>query len=194
MSTLVYTNTPIYSRLILFANSKHVLHFLDSLYNYSVKSDNNVSKFTHSNWITLSYYSSPKHKILIPSSQYTYSTPVHYNLEHGLEIITESFSPLNLNYTTSLVKVWIRSDTTSHTIPDAVYLPCVLNWPKLVCAGSNHLLPLMCSTKYYADVSSRTGKSHSDVIGDSKSYLSGLPWLCINVWAYFGGFFWHFLL
>ena len=31
-------------------------------------------------------------------------------------------------------------------------------------------------------------------IGDSKSYLSGLPWLRINVWAYFGGFFWHFLL
>ena len=26
-------------------------------------------------------------------------------------------------------------------------------------------------------------------IGDSKSYLSGLPWLWINVWAYFGRFF-----
>ena len=32
------------------------------------------------------------------------------------------------------------------------------------------------------------------LIGDSKSYLSGLPRLRINVWAYFGGFFWHFLL
>ena len=27
---------------------------------------NNVSEFMHSNWITLSYYSSPKHKSLIP--------------------------------------------------------------------------------------------------------------------------------
>ena len=43
-------------------------------------------------------------------------TSVHYNLEHGLAIITESFSPLNLNYTTSFVKVQI-SDTTGHTIP-----------------------------------------------------------------------------
>ena len=32
------------------------------------------------------------------------------------------------------------------------------------------------------------------LIGDSKSYLSGLPRLRINVWAYFGGFFWHFSL
>ena len=28
-----------------------------------------------------------------------------------------------------------------------------------------------------------------DIFGDSKSYLSGLPRLRINVWAYFGGFF-----
>ena len=42
---------------------------------------------------------------------------IHYNLEHGLVIITENFSPLNLDYTTSLVKVWIRSDITSHAIP-----------------------------------------------------------------------------
>ena len=28
---------------------------------------------------------------------------------------------------------------------------------------------------------------------DSKSYLSGLPWLHINVWAYFGRFFWALL-
>ena len=27
----------------------------------------------------------------------------------------------------------------------------------------------------------------SRIFGDSKSYLSGLPRLCINVWAYFGG-------
>ena len=44
-------------------------------------------------------------------------TSVHYNLEHGLATLTESFSPLNLNYTTSLVKVQTRSDMTSHGIP-----------------------------------------------------------------------------
>ena len=29
---------------------------------YRAETDNAVSEFTHSNWITLSYYSSPKHK------------------------------------------------------------------------------------------------------------------------------------
>ena len=43
----------------------------------------------HLNWITLSYYSSPKHKILNAPL-----TSVHSNLEHGLAILTESFSPL----------------------------------------------------------------------------------------------------
>ena len=53
-------------------------------------------------------------------------------LEHGLAIITESSSSLYLNYTTSFVKVQIRSDAPSHTIPDTVFLPYVLNWVKLV--------------------------------------------------------------
>ena len=34
--------------------------------NYKVKTSNSVSKFMHSNWITQSYYSHPKHKSLIP--------------------------------------------------------------------------------------------------------------------------------
>ena len=29
--------------------------------NHEYKAGNDVSEFTHSNWITLSYYSSPKH-------------------------------------------------------------------------------------------------------------------------------------
>ena len=37
-------------------------------------------------------------------------------------IITESFNPLDLSYTTSSVKFWIRSDMTGHAIPDTVYL------------------------------------------------------------------------
>ena len=40
---------------------------------------------------------------------YTSLTSVHNNLEHGLVNVTESFSPLNLRYTTSFVKVRIRS-------------------------------------------------------------------------------------
>ena len=67
----------------------------------------------HSNRITLSYYLSPKHKSLL----HRYLTSVHYNLEHGLVIVTDSFSPLDLDHTTFLVKVQIRSDVTSNTIP-----------------------------------------------------------------------------
>ena len=66
---------------------------------------------------------------------YTSFAYVHYALEHGLASITDSFNPLNMNYTTSLVKVWIRSDMTSHTIPDTVYLLYTLNWAKLIWTG-----------------------------------------------------------
>ena len=66
---------------------------------------------------------------------YTSLTSVCYNLEHGLAIITESFSPLNLDYTTSFVKVQTRSHVVSHTIPDIFYLPCTLNWFELAWTG-----------------------------------------------------------
>ena len=46
-----------YTILLLFAGSKHVLHFDDS---------STVSEFTYPNWIALSYYSCPKHKSLLP--------------------------------------------------------------------------------------------------------------------------------
>ena len=49
----------------------------------------------HSNCITLSYYSSPKHKECVSQMIDTIPfTSVHSNLEHGLAILTESFSPL----------------------------------------------------------------------------------------------------
>ena len=53
------------------------------------------------------------------------------NLEHWLAIATESFSPLDLDYTTSLIKVWIKSDMISNAISDCVYLSCALNCAKL---------------------------------------------------------------
>ena len=67
----------------------------------------------------------------------TSQTSVHYNLKHGQAIIIESFSPLDLDYTTSLVKVQTRSDMTNHAIADTIYLPFTLNWPKLVWTGYN---------------------------------------------------------
>ena len=39
---------------------------------------------------------------------YTSLTSVHYNLEYALAIVTKSFSPLDLEYTTSFVKVQIE--------------------------------------------------------------------------------------
>ena len=63
---------------------------------------------------------------------YTSLTSVHNHLEHGLVNVTESFSPLDLNYTTAFVKAQTKIDVTSHVIPDTVYLPCTLNWAKLV--------------------------------------------------------------
>ena len=85
---------------------------IDSMHNseYRVKIGNIISKFTHSNWITLSYYSSPKHKSLLHRFQYASLTSVHYNSEHGLVIVMESFSPLYLDYITSFVKVQARCD------------------------------------------------------------------------------------
>ena len=35
---------------------------LGTIHKYRTKIGNNVSEFTHSNWMTKSYYSSPKHK------------------------------------------------------------------------------------------------------------------------------------
>ena len=70
---------------------------------------------------------------------------VCYNLEHGLAVVTESFSPLNLDYTTSFVKIQIRSDATSYTIPDTVHLPCATtnkNQFELVTASLNHVLSM----------------------------------------------------
>ena len=60
---------------------------------HEYKTSNNVSKFTHSNCITLSY-SSPNTRVWFLNIWYTSLTSAHSNLEHGLAILTESFSPL----------------------------------------------------------------------------------------------------
>ena len=79
--------------------------------------------------ITQSYYSSPKHKSPLHRYLIHFSDFHKYNLEHGLAIVTESFSPLNRDHTTCFVKVQIRSDAISL---DAVDLLCTHNWVKSV--------------------------------------------------------------
>ena len=60
---------------------------------HEYKTGNNDSEFTHSNWITLSYYSSPNTRAWFLNIWYTSLTSVHSNLEHELAMLTESFSP-----------------------------------------------------------------------------------------------------
>ena len=67
---------------------------------FQAKTGSNVSQFTHSNWITVSYYLCPKHKSL------------HNNLEYGLAIINRALDHSNLYYPTFLVKIQIRSNTS----------------------------------------------------------------------------------
>ena len=110
--------------------------------NYRAKTSDDVSKFMHSDWITQSYYSSPKHWNWFLDIWYPSLTFVHYNSEHRLAIVTESFCPLNLYHTTSFVKVQIRSNATSHAIPDTVYFLCQtgLNWPQPTKADTDVML------------------------------------------------------
>ena len=66
---LAYTHASIYSNLILFNDSKYMYRIsmtLHPIYEYRAKTGNNVSEFTHLFWIMPSYYSSPKHKSLLP--------------------------------------------------------------------------------------------------------------------------------
>ena len=76
---------------------------------FEYKNGNDVSEFMHPNWITLSYYLSAKHRVWSLNIQYTSLTSVHSNLEHMLAMLQRALVHSNLNYTTSLVKVQIRS-------------------------------------------------------------------------------------
>ena len=64
---LVYTHTIPFIPNLYYLMIPNMYHLqLTLCMNYQAKTGNNVSEFTHSNWTTLSYYSSPKHKNLIP--------------------------------------------------------------------------------------------------------------------------------
>ena len=63
--TCLHSHISIYPNVILFNDSKYMYHIWMTfclIYQFQVKTGNNVSAFTHSNWIMPSYYSSPKHK------------------------------------------------------------------------------------------------------------------------------------
>ena len=56
---------------------------------YRAKTGNNVSEFMHLNCITLSYYSSPKHKSLIPKChRASWGSAVRCEIRDCVEIIT----------------------------------------------------------------------------------------------------------
>ena len=93
---LVYTHTfpfiPTWCYLIV--SHTCITFLLTQCTIHEYKTGNNISEFTHSNCITLSYYSSPNTRVWFLNIWYTSLTSVHSNLEHSLAILTESFSPL----------------------------------------------------------------------------------------------------
>ena len=125
--------------VLYFLRPKHILHSIDSFYNLPSKRlvTTSVSLYTQTRSPCLTFQFINTRACFI-DLWYTSLTSVHYNLGHGLAIVTESFSPLNLDYTTSLVKVWIRSDLTSlilFTCPTTCK-----NQFELVTASLNHVL------------------------------------------------------
>ena len=140
--TCLHWYISIYSKLILFTDFKHVSHFIWLCVQI-------IEQKTGNKWvyaliglccITIQVLNT---RVCFLDIWYAPFTSVYYNLEHGVAIITESFSPLNLNYTTSFVKVWIRSDMTSHAIPDTVHFSCITagkNQFELITASLNHVL------------------------------------------------------
>ena len=96
-----------------------------------------VSLYTQTGWpnLTIQVLNT---KVWFLNIWYTSLTSVYGNLEHALAILTESFSPLKSEYTASLVEIQIRSNMTSHAIPDTVYLSCAVNWAKPVWTSYSH--------------------------------------------------------
>ena len=118
-SQQVYTHT-----ILINAGSKYVLHLLDSLYNYRTMTGNTISEFTHSNWITLSHYLSPKHKSLFPKclKHFSHFCRLYFRARVG-NINRKLLVHSNLNHTTILV--------TNQAMLFLI-LACTLNWTKLV--------------------------------------------------------------
>ena len=121
---------------LLVTDSKHVLHFLYSLAKLQgrlVTMSGSLCTQTRLHNLTIQVLNT---RVWFLDIWFISSISIHCNLEHGLAIITESFSLLNLSYITSFVNVWMRSHVIS---PDAAYLPCIHNWAKPVWTSFNQL-------------------------------------------------------
>ena len=70
----------------------HISMTLCPNYEYRAKTGNNISEFTHSNWITCLTIQVLNIRVWFLNIWYTSLTSIHSNLEHGLAILTESFS------------------------------------------------------------------------------------------------------
>ena len=89
----------IYPNLILFTDSKHELHSIDSLSKLQIQSERLVMMSVSLNTQTgLFHLTILLHRYVVHFSDFVY-----YNLEHGLATVTERFSPLNLDYTAFFV-------------------------------------------------------------------------------------------
>ena len=84
----------IYSNLILLTDSKHELHSIDSLSKLQIQSERlvmmSVSLCTQTGlcYLTIQVLNT---RVCFIDIWYTSLTSVHYNLEHGLVSVTESF-------------------------------------------------------------------------------------------------------
>ena len=91
------------SNLILFTDSKHELHSIDSMSKLQIQSKRlemmsaSLYTWTGLHCLTIQVLNTR----LFIDVWGTSLTSVHNNLENGLAIVTESFSPLNLDYITS---------------------------------------------------------------------------------------------
>ena len=153
--------------MILFNNSKDstrpITFPLTQCAIHEYKTGNDVSEFTHSNWITLSYYSSPNTRVWFLNIWYNPFTSVHSNLEHGLSVLTESFSPLRS--VLHNLPCWSPKQkcATSHAIP--FYITCIkpdqtgFHWLQLVptnqsdwCKALTALLEIPTTSQLTIDV------------------------------------------
>ena len=96
--------------LVIISDSKYLSHSIDSLSKLQSKrlATTSVSLYTQTGSPCLASHILNKRASFIYIS-YTSLTSIHYNLEHGLAIVTESFNPLDLDYITSFVQVGISS-------------------------------------------------------------------------------------
>ena len=135
---MVYTNT------IFLLNDGSKICFTISLTPcmiYRVKTGNIHSEFMHPNWITL-FTIQVLNIVCFLNIWYTSLTAIHSNLEHGVVILTESFSPLKSELHNH--PWWIQNEKCGPSYTICFYIMCTqldptgLNWFQLVPANQSN--------------------------------------------------------